>query len=474
MEFKALVKYLFDAEGKSQESLAKENPYRLIAFDGTSPRLGWTRQIPFSAIEGSLNEAAPFLDNITDVVFLGIGGSGNGIKSLRALFKSARIYAVDSLDPSALEDVVSRVKDINTTLVVPISKSGTTKETQLLALAFKELLGSGWQKRFLWMADNSAFSKLDAQGWTGVKKVSIQCDGQDDIGGRFSCPHTLIFFLPLFILLGKDIKKLQKLYNSYLTLLRGLREEAYALAHKYREANPAYFVPLSDGALGDEFFAWVVQLLQESLGAKNKDFSIKTLQALDGRPPELLPVKSNAAIKDPVVGLMANMYFFQMFTAFCAAFKNINFVNQEMVEKYKAQMRKLEGEKPDARPQMKIDQVADEVKKQLNPGHRFIETVLYFYPHAGLIDNVRKTLSRAFPDRRVLVFVGSDWNHHSYQAAAGDKETFFIFLNAASYKEKAAGICADTLKKNSDTLRLISKATYLTMSDKSVLLDLVM
>ena len=70
-----------------------------------------------------------------------------------SLFDNASLYTIDSLDPAALKELSSKIgTKLAKTLVVPISKSGTTKETQLLSHSLRQLyISSGindWQKHF--------------------------------------------------------------------------------------------------------------------------------------------------------------------------------------------------------------------------------------------------------------------------------------------------------------------------------------
>ncbi|MBU2102692.1 MAG: hypothetical protein KKF80_04785, partial [Candidatus Omnitrophica bacterium] len=354
-------------------------------------------------------------------------------------------------------------------LVVPISKSGTTLETQLLAQTVRELFGERWPDHFLWLSDPAAQEKLNTLGWQRAFKVPIQFDGESDIGGRFSCPHTLIFFLPLFILLGRDYSKLQQLYQEYCRLLDSLGEEAAELVNQYKGNRNAFFSPYLDEAFGDSFSAWIVQLFQESLGSKRADLAVKTICVGPAAAEGFLPVKPQTAIKDPVVRLMAHMYFFQVFVALYAGARRLNFVNQEFVEKYKQAMRQLEGKKENPVEEKSLSAVITQIKKKIVSRQRCIEVVLFFYPQERVICAVRQRLSRAFPGRHILVFIGSDWNHHSYQAAFGDKNTYFVFLRRASYGGRVKLFKETRLEANVKALKTISQATYVTLKNKSFL-----
>jgi hypothetical protein len=381
------------------------------------------------------------------------------------------LYTLDSLDPEAIKDILEKIKDIEKTLVIPISKSGTTQETQLLSHTLKQLFGASWQRHFLWLSDPTAFEKLDSLGWQGVSKLAIQFDEDTDIGGRFSSPHTLIFFLPLFILLNKDFQALENIYNAYVSLQGAIRAQAYALAERYKDAKQAYFFPTIAGGFNERLSSWIVQLFQESLGSKDSRLAVKT-RCAEEKNDLFKPLELKIEIDNPVVSLIAKMYFFEVFIAFYSAFKKINFVDQDFVEKYKDQMRKLKEQTVSDIPMADIAEIIAQVKDKIKPAHKFIEVVLYFYADKKTIIKINKLFAKNFKGKTIFVFVGSDWNHHSYQAAFGEKYTFYVLLPMHSYNAQVNRIEQAMLNKNIETLKLISYATYLTLKDKAVLFSL--
>ncbi len=469
--------YLIEAAQINKSQLSADNPYRDVGFDQGKGRLGWVRNIPFSQIQNALMDIVPLLEGKKNFVFIGMGGSINGIKPLLALFNDRPFYTLDSLDPQAISEVVDKIKDLKETLVIAISKSGTTRETQLLALAIKKLFSARlgqdlWMKHFLWLSDSTSFEKLDALGWGGVKKAPLQFDGETDIGGRFSSPHTLIFFLPLFLLLNKDFSELKNLYSTFVSLRPEIRKGAYLVCCECKDKPNAYFSPLI-GGLDAAFSSWIVQLFQESLGSKLENLEVKTIPNINSGEV-FFPLKLGVKIDSPLVSLISQMYFFQVFIAYYSAQKGVNFVTQSFVEKYKQQMRKLEDEGvkvENAKPES-VENIIREVKRLIRPKHRFIEVVLYFYPQAGVKEMIKKSFEQEFFGNQLLIFVGSDWNHQSYQAAFGSKDTFYVLLTASSYAFKVPGVSSDTLSKNVETLRIVAEATHLTLKDKSILRSL--
>ncbi|MBD3246661.1 MAG: hypothetical protein GF333_06570 [Candidatus Omnitrophica bacterium] len=466
-----LDQLLQDAAGRESAEISAENPYREIGFDGGKQRLGWVRMPSSSAIRKALEDITPVIRQKKRFVFVGIGGSGNGIKTLLSLFPENSCITLDSLDPHALREVLASAENKEDLMVIAISKSGSTRETQLLALTMRELFGDAWARHFLWLSDPESFAKLDTLGWEQARRFPIQCDGRSDIGGRFSCPHTLIFLLPLCIQCGFDIERVIALTEEYRGLQERIGRAALVFAGKYRDAQEAFFCPVVSERLRGAFYPWVVQLFQESLGSKRDDFWVKTLNCFEVDPDKYFALKLDTVVEEPVVELMATMYFFQMFVAFFAAYKNINFVNQEFVEKYKRCMKELEQEVFEDVPSIDREALREALEDAVSEDP-FIEVVLYFHAEPGFVRSFQEYLQTAFPEKVILLFEGSDWNHHSYQAAAGDKNTFYVFLLPPEYGHENLPFSEEILAKNVHAMKLISKATHLTLESKSLLSSL--
>ncbi|MCM8787124.1 MAG: hypothetical protein NC935_03625 [Candidatus Omnitrophica bacterium] len=462
-----LEKYLFEAVGKEKNKISLSNPYREIGFDREKNRLGWLKVYHFGKIKEKLEALTKLILDKECFIFVGMGGSINGIKALLNIFRCKNIFAIDSLAPEALMELKNKIKSFDKTLIVSISKSATTLETQLISLTLKEIFVDRWQEHFLWLTDQEGFAKLDLEGWKNVKRIPIQFDEDNDIGGRFSCPNTLIFFLPLFLLLKKDFLKLEKIYTQYISLQTKIRKIAYNFAKKCSKSKYAYFQPIVDKKLNHSLDSWVIQLFQESLGSKD-NLNVKTLIE-DKKIKGFLPFYLNLKIKNKVTLLMASMYFFEIFIAYYSAFKKINFVTQDFVEKYKEKMKEIFSKKESLLTTLSIQDVIDKIKNKINKKFRFIEVVFFGYIDKKLLGQLKYKFKKVFPDKIIFVFVGSDWNHHSYQAAFADKNTFYVFLIPSTFNTDIPTFKRDTLEKNIHTLKIICKATYITLKDKSVL-----
>ncbi len=467
----SIIEQLNAAAGKPKAEVPSDNIFGEIGFDGDNPRLGWVMPPSDEEVEKVLGELAGILAGKEEFIFVGIGGSGNGIKTLLSLKPDAPIHCLDSLDPEALKNIIANIKKPEKTLIIPISKSGSTAETQLLAKTLKAFFGDAWGDHFLWLSDTEAFAKLDAAGWGPAAKRTIQIDGHSDIGGRFTCPHTLIFLLPLFLILERDLPKVKALYRQYLMVRDILPEKAYQLARKYAGANPAFFSIIVPEVIKDAFRTWVTQLIQESLGSKKEGFGVKTVVETFTQEG-FLPVALGISDENHFLYLMALMHFLQLFTAIYAAEKGINFVNQPCVESYKQTMRELLGQPAEIPPQVDMARLMDEIAAEITSGQSFIEIVLYCDPPQGLIEDMKNQLKETFPAKLPLIFLGSDWNHHSYQAAFGDTTTLYVILGRNEYTKDVPPFDAGTLDENIATLRRISEATYRTLQDHALYFSL--
>ena len=467
------INYLWEAAGAGKDMINTKNIFRKIGFDNDRPRLGWVNIPLWEKVEKALDECLDIIKNKSKFIFIGMGGSINGIKTIAELSPKRGIYYLDSLDPRAVNSVRYCVKQPEKTIIIPISKSGTTKETQLLAGIFKSLWEENAIDNFLWLTDPSSSAKLDNEGWSRFRRIYIQVDGKDDIGGRFSSPHTLIFLLPLFIALGRNFRSLRKIYDEYRKLRERIAKSALLTAKKYQEEDKAYFSVVLKELLNNGSRTWITQLFQESLGSKKRGLPVKTLVTAKysrNKYSFFKPVSSGLKIENSFVKMMSEMYYLQNFTAFYAYYKKINFVNQPCVEEYKATMRRITFDDLKKVSAVSLTELLEEAKKRVKPNHKFIEIVLYFYPNENVLSKIEYAFKKNFKGRMVFVFIGSDWNHHSYQAAYGSKDTFFILLTLDEYAEAVPSF-ADYkgFSDNAKTLKLISYATYLTLKKKALL-----
>ena len=460
-----IINYLLSAAGKSKQEVLDDNPFREIAFDGDKPRLGWVDIPAFEEVKQAVEKFEEYAAGKKKFVFVGMGGSINGVKAVIESASQENIYTLDSLDPQALQNLISSLGNLENTLIIGLSKSATTKETRLILESLSDLFANEWNRHFLFLTDPSSQQKLVSTEWKNVPMLNLQADKKDDIGGRFSSPNTLVFILPLYITLGRKIDKLRDFWFKYVQLNETIIKEAYSLAFKGREKT-LFCLGLKKNTKG--LLTWAVQLFQESLGSKKDGFSPKTFSIEDALSPDkCLNLNFSPKIEDKLLYLAAYMRFLQFVVAFYAYLHRVNFVTQPYVEIYKKKLKELENQDVSIN-KVSLNELIGAVKSKIKPEQKFIEAVLYCYQPEWERE-IEKVLKNSFPGKTVLIFRGSDWNHHSYQAAFLDKNTFYLILTRQDYIEAAAGVKKEKISQNIAVLKAIAYATYKTLEDKAFL-----
>jgi len=356
-------------------------------------RLGWTRanlewifEHP-ETVEQVIKDGETIRNRYKYVIFSGMGGSGLSVQVVKSTFgeKTTKIYSLRTTDRAVIEDILNEIvneegsleKALAKTLVIPVSKSGTTQETVSHKQYFEDLYAAAGidLKEHMWVITDKG-SPMD----TGeFEQREIQLNGRGDIGGRFTAPTTNVFLLPLAIVAPEKVWPVLKQAQEMNSGIQG--EEFMRLASfLYYNAligkdKLTMFMPqnLKDVPM------WSEQLFEESLGkgaepAKDdkpaKDgkgitvFYGENLSAKDIRPVKnndrvffrvnLNGQKTNQELWDyldaqgyPVFELNVKsiediggiMLGFQRAVAAVAYLWDINFVNQPAVEGYKKETR---------------------------------------------------------------------------------------------------------------------------------------
>ena len=145
-------------------------------------------------------------EKFTDIITIGIGGSYYGIKVALSALKSfhtsgLNAHVVANVDGAAIEEKLAQLNAAST-LVIIISKTFTTQETLLNALAVKN-----------WMLHNSTDTRIIEKQWFAVSTNIIKATEfglleqhilpmWDWVGGRFSLWSAV--GLPLALVIGNE------------------------------------------------------------------------------------------------------------------------------------------------------------------------------------------------------------------------------------------------------------------------------
>ena len=245
----------------------------------TSPAPGYTNLPDQSTAE--LEEfAAGRVEDIDDVLVLGIGGSGLGARMLRCAFIEParqrfghpRLHIVDNIDPRRLYHLLITL-DPRHTMVVIVTKSGSTAETManfaVVRGWLEALLGDDYREQVVVVTDPEKGDLRKIAEKDGLASFSVP----PDVGGRFSV-LSAVGLLPA-ALAGLDIGDLLSGAKAMrrATLRADWRKNpALALAlclHSHHRAGRRIVgvVPYADGLR--DFALWFSQLWAESLGKRD-------------------------------------------------------------------------------------------------------------------------------------------------------------------------------------------------------------
>ncbi len=203
----------------------------------------------------------------THIAVIGIGGSALGTYAIYKFLKpknrsNKKLHFFESTDPLDLKLRISKL-DLNDTLFLVISKSGTTIETISLFKYFSSLTKLENKNCIVISEDDSPLSKFAKS--KNIKTFSIP----KNVGGRFSV-FSNVGLVPL-ALIGIDIKKLlegcKDVNESFFN-----KGKFYKLIFKkarFLVENKDQFninIIFSYSSILEAFNKWYVQLWGESLG----------------------------------------------------------------------------------------------------------------------------------------------------------------------------------------------------------------
>lgn len=248
----------------------------------------WSRWLTLGQQTQLANDIQAYVESargqFDDVIVLGIGGSALGAKALfhglchpqwnvSASVRNSqpRLHVVDNVDSDVLHGLLETV-DLHRTLIVAISKSGTTIEPMSALL----LVMQAWEHAGIAQADWSKYLVMVTDPVKGLfrpfaQQHGITCfDVPDDVGGRFSV-FSAVGLLPA-ALVGIDIHALQRgLQAIYPSLTNpNISENPAAQAAVIQATYLQHGKPMSVIMPYSSRLAlvadWVVQLWAESLG----------------------------------------------------------------------------------------------------------------------------------------------------------------------------------------------------------------
>ena len=225
--------------------------------------LGWLDEPKRMAERiGELELFAAATADFAHVVLLGMGGSSLAPEVLRRTFGAERLHVLDTTHPSAVRRIAEEL-DLDATLFVVASKSGTTLETRCHLDFFWERLSRG--ESFVAITDPGSELEVLARE-RGFRAVFA---GEPTIGGRYSA--LSVFGLVPAALLNIDLTRFLERVEEMADACRlgtgnpGL-ELGEALGQGWREGRDKVVINPNPGGFG----LWAEQLLAESTGKQGK------------------------------------------------------------------------------------------------------------------------------------------------------------------------------------------------------------
>jgi transaldolase / glucose-6-phosphate isomerase len=321
--------------------------------------LGWLDE-PTRMLEriDSLYEFGATVDFDT-AVLLGMGGSSLAPEVMRRLFAVDGFHVLDTTHPAAIRRLEGQL-DLDRTLFVVSSKSGSTLETRSHADYFFERTGKNG-RHFVAVTDpGSELEQLAKE--RGFYDVF---PGEPTIGGRYSA--LSMFGIVPATLMGIDIRRLLE------------RAEEMREACRLAEGNPGLELGLSL-AEGDKilvapntggFGLWVEQLIAESTGKQGKGLVPLLIEA-DGDDVQ----REEVRLPDPYE-LGQEFFRWEFATAVAGAILGINPFDQPDVQAAKDKTNEvLSAGEAALDPQGSLDEALDGAK----PGEDYIAILAFVDP----------------------------------------------------------------------------------------------
>ena len=285
--------------------------------------LGWLDE-PRRMLErvGELEAFAEDSAGFAHVLLLGMGGSSLAPEVLGRTFERGRLRVLDTTHPAEVRRVADEL-DLESTLVVVASKSGTTLETRCHLDFFWDRVGRG--EAFAAITDpGSELEKLARE--RGFRAVFA---GEPTIGGRYSA--LSVFGMVPAALLGIDVQRFLLRVEEMADACRlgagnpGL-ELGEGLGHAWREGRDKVVINPNPGGFG----LWAEQLLAESTGKQGKGL----VPAPEERPAGSDRQVAEVRIPDPYE-LGQEFYRWEFATAVAGSILEINPFDQPNVQEAK-------------------------------------------------------------------------------------------------------------------------------------------
>ena len=317
--------------------------------------LGWLDEPQRMAedVELLLQFADSVVDKVDAVVLFGMGGSSLAPEVLRRTFRQESLHVLDTTHPKAIRALESQL-DLQRTLFISASKSGSTLETRSHTDYFWEKTGRGAQ----WAAITDPGSELEALA--AERGFAATFAGEPSIGGRYSALSP--FGMVPAALMGVDLARLLARAQEMVDACRlaegnpGL-ELGLSLGNGWRDGRDKILINPSPGGFG----LWAEQLLAESTGKQGKGLVPCPGEHADGPDRQQQEVR----VADPYE-LGQEFFRWEFAVAVAGSILGIDPFDQPDVQSAKDKTKEVlaSGNEPDVEPKGS----AEELFAQAQPG----------------------------------------------------------------------------------------------------------
>ena len=305
--------------------------------------LGWLDE-PSRMLE-RIDELEALPGDFEQVVLLGMGGSSLAPEVIRRTFGADGLHVLDTTHPSAIRRIEEQL-DLDRTLFVAASKSGTTLETRSQLDYFLDR-GAG---AFAAITDPGT----ELEQFAGERDFLWVVRGEPTIGGRYSALSP--FGIVPALLIDVDARALLERADAMAGWCR-LGEEnpgfqfGLELGENWTEGRDKVCIDETPGGFG----LWAEQLLAESTGKQGKGLIPAPGESVEGGSD-----RQNGAVRlDDPYDLGAEFVRWEFATAVAGSILGINPFNQPDVQAAKDKTSALlsQGTGPEPGPEGSLDEV---------------------------------------------------------------------------------------------------------------------
>ena len=305
-------------------------------------------------IDGIRKFADSLRDEIDDVVLLGMGGSSLAPEVLRQTFAVDSFHVLDTTHPKAIRALEAAI-DLDRTLFVAASKSGTTLETRSHTELFWEKTKGRLPGHFAAITDPSS----DLEHLARERKFGAVFSGETSIGGRYSALSP--FGMVPAVLMGIDARALLERAQEMREACRsGKDNPGYELGAAFGEGWKAGRDKICIAETPGDFGLWAEQLIAESTGKLGKGLIPAPGESPDGNDRQA----ATPEIPDPLA-LGAEFFRWEFAVAVAGTYLEINPFDQPDVQAAKDKTNEVlaTGQDPELAREGSIEELLAQVKE---------------------------------------------------------------------------------------------------------------